>query len=80
MAPARGLRTQLDQERRAVVGLPERARQSLAGVTQALCEEDLGTGNGEVDRSTLFHARSDDVVPLAVKLFALDLQFSQFLL
>src|ERR1017187_4457466 len=40
----------------------------------------LGTGNGEVDRSTLFHARSDDVVPLAVKLFALDLQFSQFLL
>jgi hypothetical protein len=41
---------------------------------------DLGTGNGEVDRSTLFHARSDDVVPLAVKLFALDLQFSQFLL
>ena len=40
----------------------------------------LGTGNGEADRSTLFHARSDDVVPLAVKLFALDLQFSQFLL
>jgi hypothetical protein len=29
------------------------------------------------DWSTLFHARSDDVVPLAVKLFALDLQFSQ---
>ena len=39
-----------------------------------------GTGNGEVDRSTRFHVRSDDLVPLAVKLFALNLQFSQFLL
>src|SRR5574337_232133 len=27
----------------------------------------LGTGNGEGERSTLFHGRSDDVVPLAVK-------------
>jgi hypothetical protein len=40
----------------------------------------LATGTGEVDRSTLFHARSDAVVPRAVKLFALDLWFSQFLL
>src|SRR4030095_10942233 len=37
-------------------------------------------GPGTAKSSTLFHARSDDVVPFAVKLFALDLQFSQFLL
>jgi len=40
----------------------------------------LGTGNGEVDRSTRFAARSDDVVPVAMELVALDLQLSQFLL
>jgi hypothetical protein len=58
-------------------GWTENPKNCPSGKSPGFCS---GTGNGEVDRSTLFHARSDDVVPLAVKLFALDLQFSQFFL